>query len=172
MSDSSISVLFVCLGNICRSPLAEGVFRDVLDEHGLGDRFRLDSAGTGAWHIGAAPDRRAIAVAARHGVDISGLRGRQVEPADFSRFDHVMCMDARNLRVLRQLSPLNAPTKAHLFMEYAGLGEVDVPDPFYGSDEGFETVYQMIREASEALATRFAEREGSALMRGQASSIT
>lgn len=134
--------------------------------------FRLDSAGTGAWHIGNAPDPRAIAVAARHGIDISNLRGRQVEPADFSRFDLVLCMDARNLRVLRQLSPLNAPHKAHLFMDHAGMGETDVPDPYYGREDGFENVYQMIREASEALVAKLALREGSALMSGHASSIT
>jgi len=170
--DQNISVLFVCLGNICRSPLAEGIFREVASERGLADAVRIDSAGTGAWHIGCAPDPRAIAVAKRHGIDISALRGRQVEAADFSRFDLVLSMDARNLRVLRQLSPLNAPRKAHLFMEYAGLGEQDVPDPYYGRDEGFEAVYQMIREASEALARRLVEREASAAINGHASSMT
>jgi protein-tyrosine phosphatase len=152
------SILFVCLGNICRSPLAEGVFAAVLEEKGLGDRFELDSAGTGGWHAGSAPDPRSIAIAASHGIDISGQKARKVADADFSRFDLILGMDCTNVQDLRRLAPASAQDRIHLFLEFADGRERDVPDPYYGGADGFADVYRMIREASEALSSRLAER--------------
>ena len=146
------SILFVCLGNICRSPLAEGVFRAVLAEHG--DDLLIDSAGTGGWHAGQEPDRRAIAVAARHGVDISGQRARKVLPQDFSRFDLILGMDRANVRDLKALAPQAARGRIHLYLDFPTGKAEDVPDPYYEGAEAFASVYRMIREASEALAKR------------------
>jgi protein-tyrosine phosphatase len=152
------SILFVCLGNICRSPLAEGVFAAVLEEKGLSDRFELDSAGTGGWHLGSAPDPRSIAIAASHGIDISGQKARKVVNADFSRFDLILGMDRSNVQDLRRLAPASAQDRIHLFLELADGRERDVPDPYYGGADGFADVYRMIREASEVLSSRLAER--------------
>jgi protein-tyrosine phosphatase len=143
------SVLFVCLGNICRSPLAEGAFRKVVEDLGAGDRVLIDSAGTGGWHQGEAPDPRSIAVAARHGIGISAQRARQVVKADFSRFEHILAMDSSNLANLRKLSPVDAPARIRLFLE---ADETDVPDPYYGGPAGFETVFRMVMKGAEDLA--------------------
>ncbi|CDX22639.1 Low molecular weight phosphotyrosine protein phosphatase [Mesorhizobium plurifarium] len=148
------SILFVCLGNICRSPLAEGVFRAVLAEHGKDQSLAIDSAGTGGWHAGEEPDRRSIAVAAQHGVDISGQRARKVLPQDFSRFDLILGMDRANVRDLKALAPQAARDRVHLYLDFATGTAVDVPDPYYDGAEAFASVYRMIREASEALAKR------------------
>ncbi|RWL40893.1 low molecular weight phosphotyrosine protein phosphatase [Mesorhizobium sp. M2E.F.Ca.ET.209.01.1.1] len=148
------SVLFVCLGNICRSPLAEGVFRTVWAERGRGRVMLLDSAGTGGWHAGQEPDRRSIAVAARHGVDISGQRARKVLPEDFARFDLILGMDRANARDLKALAPSAARDRIHLYLDFATGKAADVPDPYYDGAEAFAAVYRMIREASEALAKR------------------
>ena len=147
------SILFVCLGNICRSPLAEGVFRAVLAEHGKD--LLIDSAGTGGWHAGEQPDRRSIAVAARHGVDISGRRARKVLPEDFLRFDLILGMDKANVRDLKGLASPAARDRVHLYLDFATGNATDVPDPYYDGAEAFASVYRMIREASEALAKRF-----------------
>ncbi|TGV73437.1 low molecular weight phosphotyrosine protein phosphatase [Mesorhizobium sp. M00.F.Ca.ET.149.01.1.1] len=146
------SILFVCLGNICRSPLAEGVFRGVLAGHGRD--LLIDSAGTGGWHAGEQPDRRSIAVAALHGVDLSGQRARKVLPEDFSRFDLILGMDRANVRDLKALAPPAARDRIHLYLDFATGKAVDVPDPYYDGAEAFASVYRMIREASEALAKR------------------
>lgn len=146
------SVLFVCLGNICRSPLAEGVFRAVLAEQGKD--LAIDSAGTGGWHAGEEPDRRSIAAAAKHGVDISGQRARKVLPQDFSRFDLILGMDKANVRDLKALAPAAARDRIHLYLDFATGKAADVPDPYYDGPEAFASVYRMIREASEALAKR------------------
>ena len=143
------SVLFVCLGNICRSPLAEGAFRKVVEDLGAGGRVLIDSAGTGGWHQGEAPDPRSIAVAARNGIDISAQRARQVVKADFSRFEHILAMDSSNLTHLRKLSPAVAPARLRLFLEAEGM---DVPDPYYGGPAGFETVFRMVMRSAEDLA--------------------
>ncbi|MEH0074457.1 low molecular weight protein-tyrosine-phosphatase [Pannonibacter sp. Pt2] len=143
------SVLFVCLGNICRSPLAEGAFRKVVEDLGAKDRVLIDSAGTGGWHQGEAPDPRSVAVAARHGIDISAQRARQVVKADFSRFEHILAMDSSNLANLRKLSPAEAPARLRLFLEAEGT---DVPDPYYGGPAGFETVFRMVMRGAEDLA--------------------
>lgn len=165
------SILFVCLGNICRSPLAEGVFRAVLAEKGLGAGFELDSAGTGAWHVGSSPDPRSIAVAARNGIDISGQRARRISVADFSRFDLLLGMDRSNVEDLRAMAPSHGTGRIHRFLDFASGAARDVPDPYYGGANGFDDVYRMIRVASEALAAKFMARD-STLASGQASSIT
>lgn len=151
-SPSTVNVLFVCLGNICRSPTAEGVFRHLVRAQGLGGTIRTDSAGTGAWHIGEPPDRRAQAAARGRGVDLSDLRGRQVRAADFNSFDYVLAMDRRNHRDLAALCPPGQEARLHMFLTFApGLGVSEVPDPYYGGEQGFETVLDMIEAASAGL---------------------
>jgi protein-tyrosine phosphatase len=162
-------VCFVCLGNICRSPLAEGVFRAVWAEHGRGRDIPLDSAATSGWEVGSAPDPRSIAIASRHGIDISGQRARKVTPQDFHSFDLIFGMDRSNVRDLKALAPAATHQRIHLFLDFAEGKAQDVPDPYYDGAEAFTEVYRMIREASEALATRLAAR-ASVLDSGQASS--
>ena len=146
------SVLFVCLGNICRSPLAEGVFRHLVAEEGLEEHFVIDSAGTGAWHVGERPDRRSVEVAAAHGVALPG-HARQVTREDLDRFDRVVAMDRDNLEALRALAPGGGNgARIHLLREYDPAGDGDeVPDPYYGGPKGFEEVYQMVRRSCERL---------------------
>ena len=153
---AEIGILFVCLGNICRSPLAEGVFRAKAEARGLGDRFRIDSAGTGKWHVGEPPDRRALAVARRYGLDIGDLRARQIVVDDFSRFDHVLCMAGDVIQEIDRRGLAGSGTVPELYMLAAGLGAVDVPDPYYGGPEDYETVYRMVSAASERLLERLA----------------
>jgi protein-tyrosine phosphatase len=148
-------VLFVCLGNICRSPTAEGVMRSLVEAAGLGEQIVIDSAGTGAWHVGSAPDRRARAAAAEQGVRLEG-QARRIEPEDFERFDLILAMDSSNLRDLRALaaSPQERG-KVRLLREFdpASTGErdLDVPDPYYGGEDGFGTVFAMVRAACQGL---------------------
>lgn len=163
-------ILFVCLGNICRSPLAEGVFRAVVTEAGRADAFEIDSAGTGGWHAGSPPDPRSAAIAARHGIDITGQRARKVIPADFDRFDLILGMDASNVSTLRRLCG-NGNASIIGFTEYATGFMRDVPDPYFGGEDGFLDVYRMILEASHALSAKLA-RPASAPSSGQASSTT
>jgi protein-tyrosine phosphatase len=163
------SILFVCLGNICRSPLAEGVFSAVLAERGQGQNFLLDSAATGGWEVGSPPDPRSIAVAMCYGIDISAQRARKVTPEDFHRHDLILGMDRSNVADLKALAPAAMRDRIHLFLEFAEGKARDVPDPYYDGAEAFASVYRMIRDASEALATRVAARL-SAPESGQASS--
>ena len=146
------SVLFVCLGNICRSPLAEGVFRHLVEEEGLADRFDVDSAGTGAWHVGEPPDGRASMVAQSHGISLDS-RARQVEAEDLDRFHHILAMDRSNLQELRRMVDLSgADVAVHLLREYDPEPDGDeVPDPYYGGADGFEHVYKMVLRSCEAL---------------------
>lgn len=153
-----ISVLFVCLGNICRSPIAEGAFRARAEAAGLAGRFRIDSAGTGSWHVGAPPDPRSVLAAAGGGFDISGQRARQVRRDDFAEFDLVLAMDRSNLDNLRRLRPTGATAEVALFLDYALSRREDVPDPYYGGADGFTAVTAMIEEAAEALLARLARR--------------
>ncbi|MBK8500327.1 MAG: low molecular weight phosphotyrosine protein phosphatase [Flavobacteriales bacterium] len=140
-------VLLVCLGNICRSPMAEGVLRHLAHERGIA--IETDSAGTGDYHVGEAPDRRAQAAMHRQGIDISDLRARQFTAADFDRFDLLFAMDADNLRNMIRLAPSQAhAAKAVLIMDHAPANSMrEVPDPYYGGDEGFDVVYDMLVEA-------------------------
>lgn len=160
--NAKTAILFVCLGNICRSPLAEGIFHDVAAERGQEMRFLIDSAGTGGWHAGEPPDPRSIAVAARHGIDIAMQRARKVVLADFARFDIMLGMDASTVDILKATAPTQPRSRIAHIAEFAGLGRRDVPDPYYGGPEGFETVYRMIRETSEALLEELCARDTSA----------
>ena len=153
-----ISVLFVCMGNICRSPTAEGVFVRKVHEAGLGERIRIDSAGTHAYHVGHAPDERMQRAALRRGYDLSTQRARKVEAQDFTRFDYILAMDEDNLAILRQLrASLDAASvRAHLalMMDFADAEAShphEVPDPYYGGEAGFERVLDMIEVAAEGL---------------------
>jgi protein-tyrosine phosphatase len=156
MSDTPTpAILFVCLGNICRSPLAEAALRAEAEKAGLA--IEVDSAGTGNWHIGHAPDRRAQATARRHGVDIAHYQARQVEPGDFLRFTHIFALDADNLRNLRAIAPADATAELALLMDMVpGREGQAVKDPYYGSDEGFETTWSDVSAAARALIQRLA----------------
>ncbi|MCW8281352.1 MULTISPECIES: low molecular weight protein-tyrosine-phosphatase [Agrobacterium] len=144
------AILFVCMGNICRSPLAEGILRNLADSAAL-HQLTVDSAGTGGWHRGDAPDPRSIAMARRHGIDISLQRARQVTAADFETFDLVFAMDENNLANLLRLSSERHRHKIHLFMEYAAGRRENVPDPYYGAEDGFLTVYNMLLAGCRSL---------------------
>jgi protein-tyrosine phosphatase len=147
------AILFVCLGNICRSPLAEAAFRARAAEAGLD--VRADSAGTGDWHIGQPPDRRAQATALRHGIDISRYSGRQVEPADFRRFSHIFALDLDNLAALHRIRPADATAKIGLLLDLVdGMEGQAVADPYYGSSEGFEATWSQVDTAARALVAR------------------
>ena len=147
-----VSVLFVCLGNICRSPTAEAVFRERAARAGLDKYIHVDSAGTGDWHVGHPPDRRAIAHAARRGYDLAALRARQVSREDFRRFGWILAMDEENLRDLEGLRPADFAGHLGLMLDFApALGLREVPDPYYGGVDGFERVLDLLEEASECL---------------------
>lgn len=151
-SAATVKVLFVCLGNICRSPMAEGVFRKLVEDAGYGDRIEIDSAGTHAYHLDEPPDARAQAAARSRGVDISGLRGRQAVVRDFTRFDYVLAMDHENYAHLKALAPPSQAHKLRLFLEYAArCREKAVPDPYFGNDNGFDRVLDMIEDAAAGL---------------------
>jgi protein-tyrosine phosphatase len=152
-----VSVLFVCLGNICRSPLAEGVFRDLVVEASLEDRIRIDSAGTGAYHVGEAPDARAVGVALEHGVQLTGL-ARQVTANDLQEFDWVVAMDASNKRHLEALSVVDAKRRIRLLRDFDPEAPgTDVPDPYYGGAEGFEEVFRMVDRACRNLLAEISD---------------
>ena len=147
-----VKVLFVCLGNICRSPTAEGVFRHAVSRASLTEYIHIDSAGTHAYHIGEPPDRRAQAAAARRGIDLSGLRGRMAVPDDIGEFDYILAMDRENFTNLRAICPAGLEHKVRLFLEFAPQRpEREVPDPYFGGESGFDRVLDMIEEASDGL---------------------
>jgi protein-tyrosine phosphatase len=150
-----VSVLFVCLGNICRSPLAEAAFRAEAERLGL--EVEIDSAGTGDWHIGHPPDRRAQAVAARNGVDISHLRARGVTAADFERFDHIVALDEQNFRDLQRMRPLGARAALSLLLDHVpGREGQAVADPYYGEEGHFDAAWKDVTSGARALAERVA----------------
>ena len=147
------AVLFVCLGNICRSPLAEGAFRHAASTAGLA--VDIDSAGTANWHAGKAPDPRAIRTAARHGVDIAGLRARQIVAADFARFTHIFALDHENLAGIQRIAPQGASAATGLLLDLvAGRTGQAVADPYYGGEEGFEATWADVSAAAAALLAR------------------
>jgi len=147
-----IRVLMICMGNICRSPLAQGVFERLLQEAGLQDAVHVDSAGTHAYHVGEPPDPRSCATAQRREIDLSLQRARQVEPADFERFDYLLAMDRQNLTALRRVCPADHAHKLRLFLEFAPeLGVEEVPDPYYGGPTGFEHVFDLVEAAGRGL---------------------
>jgi protein-tyrosine phosphatase len=145
------SVLFVCMGNICRSPTAEGVFRHHVEQAGLGERIVVDSAGTHAYHVGDPPDRRSKAAAERRGIGLGDLRARRVSDQDFERFDYIIAMDMDNLERLKDQSPPEHHPKVRLFLEFSSAQEREVPDPYYGGAAGFERVLDLVEEASRGL---------------------
>lgn len=154
-------VLFVCLGNICRSPTADGVFRTLVQQAGLDGSISIDSAGTGDWHIGRAPDKRASAAAASRGYDLSALRARQVCAQDFIEFDYILAMDENNLNDLRALCPAHLQDRLRLFLDYAPqFGVREVPDPYYEGAEGFELVLDMVEAAAQSLLSDLRTRMG------------
>ena len=151
------AVLFVCLGNICRSPLAEAAFRAAAHTAGLA--AHADSAGTGDWHIGAPPDHRAIAEAARHGIDITGLRARQITPADFHRFTHICALDRDNLAGLRRIAPADTKVQPRLLMDWLpGRAGQSVADPYYGTASDFAAVWDEVTDAAAALVRAMQEQ--------------
>jgi len=155
-----VRICFVCLGNICRSPTAEGVRRRLVEDAGLTDRVEIESAGTGGWHAGEPPDQRATLAARRRGVTLEGA-ARQVRPADFRSFDLLVALDRSNLRELLALAPdEDAAEKVRLLREFdpAAAGDLDVPDPYYGGDRGFESVLDMVEAACRGLLDEVAER--------------
>jgi len=146
-----INVLFVCMGNICRSPTAEGVFRHHVSEGGFADRVLVDSAGTHAYHVGEPPDRRAYAAAERRGISLAEIHARRVTDDDFERFDYIIAMDEDNQTHLLEQAPGEHRSKVQLFLSYASVSETEVPDPYYGGAAGFERVLDLVEEASRGL---------------------
>jgi protein-tyrosine-phosphatase len=154
MADTKTRVLFVCLGNICRSPLAEGVFLHLARQRGVLDRYQIDSAGTGGWHVGERPDPRSSEVARRNGVLLDGS-ARQVESHDFERFDWIIAMDRSNLRDLESMRRQRGRAKLQLLRDFdPDPGDRDVPDPYYGGADGFDTVFAMVHRSAAALLER------------------
>ncbi|MGD2055179.1 MAG: low molecular weight protein-tyrosine-phosphatase [Gammaproteobacteria bacterium] len=156
-----ISVLFVCMGNICRSPTAHGVFKYLVEDQDLAEHVHIDSAGTHAYHIGEGPDARAAQAALRRGIDLSGQRARRVSESDFLDFDYVLAMDASNYEDLAAMCPPEQSGKVKLFLDFAsGLSEREVPDPYYGGTTGFERVLDLIEQAAAGLLADIRQRHG------------
>jgi len=146
-----ISVLFVCMGNICRSPTAEGVFRHLVTDSGLDEHVHIDSAGTHAYHVGEPPDRRARAAAERRGISLEDIQARRVQADDFERFSYIIAMDQDNLAVLEEQSEGAHREKLRLFLEFSSGPEKEVPDPYYGGATGFERVLDLVEDAGRGL---------------------
>jgi protein-tyrosine phosphatase len=153
MNDSTTKALFVCMGNICRSPAAECFFRDAIEKRGQCGDFAMDSAGTGGWHVGAKPDRRMRAAAKKQGLEITGS-ARQITTDDFSAFDWIFCMDQDNLHDVLAMGA--NPEKTKMLLPYIGHEAMrEVPDPYYGGQDGFDNVVSLIHEATSKLAVKF-----------------
>jgi len=151
-TQKKVQVLFVCMGNICRSPTAHGVFRNMVIDEGLSDLIEIDSAGTHAYHVGNPPDTRAQQTANSRGIDLSDLRARQARSEDFDEFDYVIAMDKDNYHSLKLISPKGKLDRLYMFLDFApSIRKREVPDPYYGGPEGFETVFDMVDAASRGL---------------------
>lgn len=155
---SSTSVLFVCMGNICRSPTAEGVFRKIVEDAGMADEIYIDSAGTHAYHTGEPPDRRARAAALNRGYALDDIRARRVADEDFTEFEIIVAMDHHNLLNLKDRASEEASSELALFLEYSDSHETEVPDPYYGGVSGFERVLDLVEEASRGLLEHIRSR--------------
>ena len=154
MSNKKVHVLFVCLGNICRSPTAHGVFRELVARSELSEQITIDSAGTSAYHIDEAPDSRSVQAAMNRGINISDLKARQVCTQDFEHFDYILAMDLQNLQVLQQMKSKvkYSQSKLQLLLDYAAVTTLsEVPDPYYGSAQGFNQVLDLVEQASQGL---------------------
>ena len=155
----AVNVLFVCMGNICRSPTAHGVFRSLVEKEGLSEYIYIDSAGTHAYHVNEPPDPRAQSTAVSRGIDMSDLRARRAVERDFDYFDYVLAMDSDNYTILESMGPPDRLDRLMLFMDFAPhVGESEVPDPYYGGTKGFERVFDMIEEASKGLLDDIRQR--------------
>lgn len=155
MPEAPRSFLFVCTGNICRSPTAEGVMQHQLQQRGLDTRFHLDSAGVASHHIGQPPDPRTVEEARAHGVDLTNLRARNVTQADFSTFDVILAMDHSHLQALKAMSPPDATARIALYLDYAGITHThEVPDPYYGTKPDFTRVFMLVNEATTAIISK------------------
>ena len=150
-------ILFVCLGNICRSPIAEGVMRHLVEEAGLGHRVEVDSAGTGAWHAGERPDPRSVATARSHGVSLDDQRARQLKASDYHDFDWILAMDRSNLETIEGRRAGDGKARVELLLAPPRAADGEVPDPYYGGDDGFEQVYRMVYAACERLLEQIEE---------------
>ncbi|MBV2208223.1 MAG: low molecular weight phosphotyrosine protein phosphatase [Thermomonas sp.] len=148
------SILMVCMGNICRSPTAEGVLRARLQEANLTERVKVDSAATGSSHVGHPPDERAIACAKKHGVDITALRARRVALEDFDEFDLILCADRTILHEVRIRKPRTSLAEVELLLEWSGVGKKDVPDPYYGNTRDFEHAFKLIDSSVQGIIER------------------
>lgn len=157
-ANDKTSVLFVCMGNICRSPTAEGVFRHLVNEAGLSAEITTDSAGTHAYHTGEAADRRASAAAERRGISLDGIQARRVKDSDFEQFDYLVAMDEDNEQRLLDQAPEEHRDKIRLFLSFASVEETEVPDPYYGGAAGFEHVLDLVEEASRGLLDTILKR--------------
>jgi len=154
-----VKILFICMGNICRSPTAQGVFEHLLQQHALTDQIEVDSAGTHAYHVGEPPDRRAQAAALSRGVDLSNQSARRVKAGDFEHYDYVLAMDNDNRANLVEICPPAFKDKIELFLRYSAHGDdKEVPDPYYGASKGFERVLDMIESASAGLLDDIKQR--------------
>lgn len=153
-----MKVLFVCLGNICRSPTAEGVFRKYLADSALADKVSVDSAGTADWHTGKGPDPRTCEAALKRGYDLSKLQARQATAEDFHNFDLILAMDKSNLANLEALRPADSRAELDLLLQRYDLPRSEVPDPYYGDEQGFEDVLDLLENASQALLAELQER--------------
>jgi protein-tyrosine phosphatase len=152
-----VKVLFVCMGNICRSPTAEGVFRHMVEQSRLENDIAIDSAGTHAYHVGNPPDKRAQEAALKRNIDLSSQRARRVNADDFTVFDYVIAMDENNKDDLLSICPTGYEDRVHLFLDFANASETEVPDPYYGQGRGFEIVLNLVEDASEGLLKRIRE---------------
>ena len=151
-SNNKIKVLFVCMGNICRSPTAHGIFRKMVEDAGLQAQIEIDSAGTHAYHVGNPPDSRSLQTGRGRGLDFSDLSARQAKSADFDNFDYVLAMDKDNFRNLKAICPEGQESRLYMFMDFAPHLKIkEVPDPYYGGDSGFEQVFDMVEAASKGL---------------------
>jgi protein-tyrosine phosphatase len=153
-----MKILFVCLGNICRSPTAEGVFRKYLADSALADKVSVESAGTADWHTGKGPDPRTCEAALKRGYDLSKLQARQATAEDFHNFDLILAMDKSNLANLEALRPANSRAELDLLLQRYDLPRSEVPDPYYGGEQGFEDVLDLLENASQALLAELQER--------------
>lgn len=156
---AKVNVLFVCMGNICRSPTAEGVFRHLVRTQKLEDRIVTDSAGTHAYHVGEPPDKRAQATARQRGIELQDLRARRVTARDFEKFDYVLAMDRDNYAILEELCPPERLDRLSLLLDFApSRPESEVPDPYFGGAQGFEVVFDMVEQAAQGLLQDIQDR--------------